>query len=94
MKQHAKSLLTRRAFLSRGACAATSALLLPHALARVAGTAPAARPNVLLISIDDLRPQLGCYGDTLVRTPNMDRLAASGMIFDSRRSARLRAFRS
>ncbi len=38
-------------------------------------------PNVLFIVIDDLRPALGCYGDPLARTPNMDRLARSSRQF-------------
>ncbi len=44
--------------------------------------AQAQRPNILLILVDDLKPALGCYGDTAVRTPNIDRLAARGMRFD------------
>lgn len=39
-------------------------------------------PNVLFISVDDMRPQLGCYGYDLMVTPNMDALAASGTRFD------------
>jgi len=42
----------------------------------------AERPNVLLILVDDLKPALGCYGDTVAKTPNIDALAASGMRFD------------
>jgi iduronate 2-sulfatase len=40
------------------------------------------RPNVLLILVDDLKPSFGAYGDTWVHSPNLDRLAASGMRFD------------
>ncbi len=43
---------------------------------------PAARPNVLLIIPDQLRAQaLGCMGNPDVRTPNLDRLAAEGILF-------------
>ena len=37
--------------------------------------------NVLLICIDDLRPELGCYGKTYIESPNIDALAAGGRIF-------------
>ena len=39
------------------------------------------RPNVLFIAVDDLRPQLGCYGSRAI-TPNIDRLARTGLQFD------------
>ena len=44
-------------------------------------TSPA-RPNVLFITSDDLGLQLGCYGDTVIETPQLDALAASGVQFD------------
>jgi iduronate 2-sulfatase len=42
----------------------------------------AERPNVLLICVDDLKPALGCYGDQMAKSPNIDRLAARGVRFD------------
>ena len=43
--------------------------------------ARAERPNVLFIAIDDLKPLLGCYGETEIKSPNIDRLAGRGMTF-------------
>ena len=40
------------------------------------------RLNVLFIAVDDLRPEIGAYGDADAITPNLDRLAASGIRFD------------
>jgi arylsulfatase A-like enzyme len=48
----------------------------------LAAVASPGRPNVLFIAIDDLRPQLGCYGDPIARTPNLDKLAAEGLRFN------------
>ena len=39
-------------------------------------------PNVLFISVDDLRPSLGCYGDERAVTPRIDALAARGLLFE------------
>jgi iduronate 2-sulfatase len=64
-------------------------LLFPAAAAALAIGARAvlaqeARPrmNVLFIAVDDLRPALGCYGDRTARSPHIDRLAASGVVFN------------
>jgi iduronate 2-sulfatase len=40
------------------------------------------RPNVLFIVVDDLRPAIGAYGDTLAKTPSIDALTATGIRFD------------
>ena len=40
------------------------------------------RPNILFIAVDDLRPAMGCYGDQVAITPNMDRLADNGLLFN------------
>ncbi|MEM9366684.1 MAG: sulfatase [Planctomycetota bacterium] len=44
--------------------------------------AAAERPNVLLILVDDLKPAMGSFGDTLAQTPHLDRLAYSGTRFE------------
>ena len=41
----------------------------------------AERPNILWLTSEDHGPQMGCYGDSLARTPNVDALAAKGMLF-------------
>jgi arylsulfatase A-like enzyme len=46
--------------------------------------APGRRPNVIFILADDLGwGDLSCYGNTVLRTPNLDRLAAEGSLFTS-----------
>jgi arylsulfatase A-like enzyme len=39
------------------------------------------KPNILFIAVDDLKPVLGCYGDTIVKTPNIDRFAKEAFVF-------------
>ena len=40
------------------------------------------RPNILFIAIDDLRPELGCYGSPIAQTPALDKLASDGLLFN------------
>lgn len=51
-------------------------------LATAWGAESPKRPNVLLLISDDMRADLGCYGHPLVRSPNIDALAAAGVRFD------------
>lgn len=57
-------------------------LLIIGTITAIAQAEEKAPMNVLFIAIDDLRPELGCYGDSIVRSPNIDKLAAQGMVFD------------
>lgn len=53
-----------------------------------AGDVPVERPNIVLIVADDLGfGELGCYGQTKIRTPNLDRLAREGLRFTQMNSA-------
>lgn len=40
------------------------------------------KPNVLFIAVDDLRPELNCYGAAHMQTPNIDKLASQGILFE------------
>ncbi len=81
--------LTRRDFLTKataaGALAAGGAAFsqAPSAPADAAPTIQpmATRPNILYVILEDIGPQLACYGEPLVRTPNLDRFAAQGVRF-------------
>jgi arylsulfatase A-like enzyme len=53
-------------------------------VASIAGrlsSAPADKPNILWITSEDHGPHMGCYGDANATTPNVDALAAKGMLF-------------
>jgi len=59
-----------------------AALLLAPLAALHAADTPAKKSNVLFIAVDDLRPQMGCYGDPDAITPHMDKLAGRGTVFE------------
>ncbi|MCL5269632.1 MAG: sulfatase [bacterium] len=80
-----RSAITRRNFLKvlGGAAAAAALPAAPWAAEPIgAGGASPRRPNVLFIAVDDLRPQLGCYGRKQIVSPNINRLAAEGLLFE------------
>jgi iduronate 2-sulfatase len=60
----------------------TLLLLATWLVASSADVQAADKPNILLICVDDLKPLLACYGDPVVKTPNIDRLAERGVRFD------------
>jgi iduronate 2-sulfatase len=76
-----KSSSSDRVNLIRLAYLLTATIWFASAFVGVA--ANTAKPNVLLICVDDLKPLLGCYGDKQIKSPNMDRLAARGLLFES-----------
>lgn len=73
------SALSRRTFVKR--CAGSMAAL-PLG-GRAAGKPSPPRPNILCLVSEDNGPLLGCYGDPLARTPNLDGLARKGIVFES-----------
>ncbi|MEI7776372.1 MAG: sulfatase-like hydrolase/transferase, partial [Verrucomicrobiota bacterium] len=56
-------------------------LTLPLLASANAADASKQKPNVLFVVFDDLNNRLGCYGDPVAKSPNLDRLAARGTVF-------------
>jgi len=56
-------------------------ILLTFLVGILASQAKPTQPNVLLICVDDLRPELKCYGMDYIKSPHIDRLAETGRIF-------------
>src|SRR4051812_32863346 len=59
-----------------------SLLFVLLAVSNVSVRAADSKYNVLFIALDDLRPELGCYGHPLVKSPNIDGLAKQGLMFN------------
>ena len=71
-----------RAIASPGAIVKHLLLSVVYALCLAGGLRAADKPNVVLIVIDDLgQRDLGCYGSTFYKTPNIDKLAKEGLRF-------------
>jgi len=76
------SRLTRRGFLGRAASATAAAALASCATTRPAALRGGRPPNVLFVLTDDQRYNaVGCMGNRIIHTPNMDALAADGTLF-------------
>ncbi len=60
----------------------TAVLPVFHGLDLRAAEVTPPRPNVLFIAVDDLRPDLGCYGKDYIKSPNIDALAKNGTVFE------------
>lgn len=60
----------------------TATLAIPIANTSTSAASVAQKYNVLFIIADDLRPTLGCYGNPIIKTPNIDRLAKRGTQFN------------
>ena len=74
--------VSRRGFL-KGAAAALGAMKLsPHSIARAQDQSTADGRDVLFIAIEDIAPLMSCYGHPIVKTPNIDALAARGVLLD------------
>jgi len=71
-----KRTLDRRVFLKMIGAAGVAAVTPMCSMAP-----PKQKPNVLFIAVDDLRTELGCYDNPVIKTPNIDRLASQGRIF-------------
>ena len=67
--------ITQRKFIEYSSAAAIASTFLSD---RVSSATP---PNILLITSDDLGQYLGCYGDAIARTPNLNRFASQGIRF-------------
>jgi len=75
-----RSRIDRRKIINVASAGLAAMTLAPHLA--LGADASAQRRNVLFIAVDDLRTELGCYGVQRVSSPNIDRLAARGILFE------------
>ncbi|MGL5017013.1 MAG: sulfatase family protein [Luteolibacter sp.] len=62
---------------------ATFCAILLTPLAALHAAAPTNQPNILWIIAEDMSPHFGCYGEKTIQTPNVDKLAARGVLFEN-----------
>jgi len=72
-----KTTITRRQFLSNLGLSVAGSFVLPY----LNCSKSVDRPNILCITCEDISPYLGCYGDKVAKTPNLDQLAREGVRF-------------
>ena len=75
-KRDAYAWMNRRDFISLTA-AGSLAYMIPGC-----GSMPGKHPNILFVIVDDLRPELGCYGNNEIKTPNFDNFAKGATVFN------------
>ncbi len=56
---------------------------IPYLNAQQQNSLSSKKKNILFIAVDDLRPELGCYGASYMQTPHIDHLAAQGLVFEN-----------
>ncbi len=71
--------LTRRKFIK---ILGSSAMAVPFSCSLSSKSLKNEKPNILFIAVDDLRPQLGCYGNNEIISPHIDSLASESLVFD------------
>lgn len=75
-------MITRRNFL-KTASIATATITLPAIHSLAIAKKPQQRPNILWIFAEDASAHIGCYGETAIKTPNLDALAEQGIRFEN-----------
>jgi len=76
-----KKSLNRRDFLKKCASGAGTIALSSQFTHPTYASGDGKRPNILWMIVEDLSPDLGCYGNTIIKTPNIDKLANQGARF-------------